>query len=51
MMRVIDFGPGVKQSERDAIFQPFQRLGYAPGRQGVGLGRAVARGFGEACGG
>ena len=51
MMRVIDVGPGVKESERDSIFQPFQRLGDAPGRQGVGLGLAVARGFVEACGG
>ncbi|MEI2786189.1 MAG: DUF4118 domain-containing protein [Candidatus Nanopelagicales bacterium] len=51
MMRVIDVGPGVRESERDAMFQPFQRLGDAPGRQGVGLGLAVARGFVEACGG
>lgn len=51
MMRVVDVGPGVKDSERDSIFQPFQRLGDTPGRQGVGLGLAVARGFVEACGG
>ncbi len=51
MMRVVDTGPGVRDSQREAIFQPFQRLGDAPGRRGVGLGLAVARGFVEACGG
>ncbi len=51
MLRVADTGPGIKDSARESIFQPFQRLGDSPGRQGVGLGLAVARGFVEACGG
>lgn len=51
MMRVVDAGPGVPSVQRENIFQPFQRLGDSPGRQGVGLGLAVARGFVEACGG
>jgi two-component system sensor histidine kinase KdpD len=52
-LRVIDQGPGIPQSERDRVFQPFQRLGDS-GRvstNGVGLGLAVARGFVEAMGG
>jgi two-component system sensor histidine kinase KdpD len=46
-LRVIDQGPGIPLSERDRVFQPFQRLGDAS-RMGVGLGLAVARGFTEA---
>ena len=52
-LRVIDQGPGIPLSERDRVFQPFQRLGDG-GRaatNGVGLGLAVARGFVEAMGG
>ncbi|HLH28575.1 MAG TPA: ATP-binding protein, partial [Acidimicrobiales bacterium] len=50
---VIDRGPGIPASERDRVFQPFQRYGDT-GRvstNGVGLGLAVARGFVEAMGG
>jgi two-component system, OmpR family, sensor histidine kinase KdpD len=43
----IDHGPGVPASDRDRLFQPFQRLGDAAGG-GVGLGLAVARGFVDA---
>ena len=48
-LRVIDQGPGIPRSQRDQVFQPFQRLGdNQPG--GVGLGLAVARGFLSAIG-
>ena len=50
VLRVIDRGPGIPPSDRDRVFQPFQRLGDGSGR-GVGLGLAVARGFTEALGG
>jgi two-component system sensor histidine kinase KdpD len=50
-LRVIDRGPGVSQRDRDAMFEPFQRLGDRPVGDGVGLGLAVARGFVEAMGG
>jgi two-component system sensor histidine kinase KdpD len=43
-VRIIDHGPGIKQSHREDVFQPFQRLGDHGGT-GVGLGLAVARGF------
>src|SRR2546421_3120797 len=52
-LRVIDQGPGIPVTERDRVFQPFQRFGDR-GREspnGVGLGLAVARGFVEAMGG
>jgi two-component system sensor histidine kinase KdpD len=48
VLRVIDRGPGVPRDRLDRIFEPFQRLGDAPGGQGIGLGLAVARGFAEA---
>ena len=53
VLRVIDRGPGIAPSDRDRVFQPFQRLGDARvrGGAGVGLGLAVARGFTEAIGG
>jgi two-component system, OmpR family, sensor histidine kinase KdpD len=52
LIRVIDRGRGIPPSERDHIFQPFQRLGDSPSHgAGVGLGLAVARGFTNAMGG
>ncbi|MEW2456561.1 sensor histidine kinase [Streptomyces albus] len=50
-VRITDRGPGVPDSDKDRIFEPFQRYGDAPGGAGVGLGLAVARGFAEAMGG
>jgi two-component system sensor histidine kinase KdpD len=54
-LRVVDAGPGVPQRERESLFSPFRRLGADPsdrdGRDGVGLGLAVARGFTEVMGG
>ncbi|KQY58664.1 histidine kinase [Aeromicrobium sp. Root495] len=51
VVRVVDSGPGVAPSRHEQLFEPFQRLGDAPGGTGVGLGLAVARGFAEAMGG
>ena len=48
-VRVVDQGPGIPESERGRIFEPFQR-GAASGA-GSGLGLAIARGFVEANGG
>ena len=47
-VRVVDRGPGVPDTAKDRIFEPFQRYGDAPRGAGVGLGLAVARGFAEA---
>ena len=47
-VRVIDTGTGIPASERERVFQPFQRLGDNPNGAGVGLGLAVAKGFVEA---
>jgi hypothetical protein len=44
--RVIDHGPGVPTSERQRIFDAFQRLPVR--RDGTGLGLTIARGFVEA---
>jgi two-component system sensor histidine kinase KdpD len=51
-VRVIDQGAGIPRDKRQAVFQPFQRLGDG-GRaayDGVGLGLAVTQGFVEAMG-
>lgn len=51
-LRVVDHGPGIRPAQREAVFQPFQRLGdNATNGTGVGLGLAVARGFVHAMGG
>lgn len=50
VLSIVDTGPGVAGSMRDALFTPYQRLGdRSPG--GLGLGLSVARGFTEAMGG
>lgn len=51
VVRVVDHGPGVPASERDAIFKPFQRRGDVDMTRGVGLGLAIAKGFADALGG
>lgn len=50
-IRVIDRGAGVPAAKRDAIFQPFQRLGDTDNTTGLGLGLALSRGFAEGMGG
>lgn len=47
-LRVVDRGTGIPVSQRDRLFQPFQRLGDTNNSTGVGLGLAVAKGFVEA---
>ena len=46
-VRVVDRGPGIPEDQREAVFQPFQRL-HDRASQGTGLGLAIARGFVDA---
>jgi len=50
-LRVVDQGPGIPESERGRIFEPFQTGSAGGARGGSGLGLAIARGFVEANGG
>ena len=56
-VRVIDRGPGIPPSRREAVFLPFERPGETGVADGdadladIGLGLAVARGLVEAIGG
>ena len=49
VIRVVDQGPGIPETERERIFEPFYRR--EGGGQGFGLGLAIAKGFVEANGG
>ncbi len=51
IVRVVDQGPGIPQSEWERIFEPFQRGESNGAQEGSGLGLAIARGFVEANGG
>ena len=50
MVRVVDQGPGIPESERERIFEPFYRRQDGP-EHGFGLGLAIVKGFIEANGG
>lgn len=43
---VSDYGPGIPESEREAVFKRFYRLD--PSKPGSGIGLAIAKGFVEA---
>ncbi len=52
LLWIEDQGPGVAESELEAIFRPFTRLSAArPGGDGFGLGLAIARSMVETQGG
>jgi signal transduction histidine kinase len=48
ILRVVDYGPGVPETDRDRIFAAFQRLGDNDSAIGVGLGLTVSRCLAEA---
>jgi two-component system sensor histidine kinase KdpD len=50
VVRIVDQGPGIPESEWARIFEPFYRANGA-GEGGSGLGLAIAKGFVEANGG
>src|SRR5579871_5060941 len=48
IVRIVDQGPGLADSELERVFEPFYR---GDERSGAGLGLAIARGFAQANGG
>ncbi len=50
IVRVVDQGPGLPESDLERVFEPFYRRA-SEGRGGAGLGLAIARGFAAANGG
>jgi len=50
IVRVVDQGPGLEETELERVFEPFYRRG-SDTRSGAGLGLAIARGFAAANGG
>jgi K+-sensing histidine kinase KdpD len=51
VIRVVDQGPGIPESEWGQIFEPFQRGSTGRSDTGSGLGLAIVKGFVEANGG
>ncbi len=51
LLRIADHGPGLPETERERVFEPFQRGAASRSGSGAGLGLAIARGFVEANGG
>jgi two-component system sensor histidine kinase KdpD len=51
LFEVRDRGSGISAEQRERVFEPFQRGSAATGRQGMGLGLAIARGTARALGG
>lgn len=49
-VRVIDYGPGIREEDKKDVFTPFTRFADA-NTPGLGLGLAVASGFAEEMGG
>jgi two-component system sensor histidine kinase KdpD len=51
ILEIIDHGPGVPDSLKPRMFEPFERLGARTPGNGVGLGLAVVKGFLDTMGG
>jgi K+-sensing histidine kinase KdpD len=51
VVRVVDRGPGIPESEWQRVFEPFQHGDSDAGSTGSGLGLAIAKGFVEVNGG
>ncbi|HEY3353212.1 MAG TPA: ATP-binding protein, partial [Polyangia bacterium] len=51
VLSVADEGPGITPEEREAIVQPYVRLGRGETRQGVGLGLTIVAAIAAAHGG
>jgi two-component system sensor histidine kinase KdpD len=51
IVRIVDRGPGIPQSELERVFEPFHQAAAPEELRGTGLGLAIARGFAEANGG
>jgi signal transduction histidine kinase len=51
VVAVTDFGPGIPNSQREAIFQPYWRAKEVDGIAGTGLGLSVARSAARSMGG
>ena len=51
MVRIVDRGPGIPQSEIFRVFEPFYTLRSGGSNHGSGLGLSIARGFIEVNGG
>src|SRR5438552_9923248 len=51
VVSVLDHGPGIPDTEREEVFERFQRLGHNASQPGLGLGLPIVRGLVRALGG